>query len=427
MHIKRNLIFSLERRKREGILITENVPIRLRVNFDGDRLDIQTGYRIDLKKWDSDKELVKNGAFNKLGQSSSSINSRLLELKVSIQDLFSEYERLEKFPNKEDIREAVKKIKSKGKSESNPISKNSFEDVFDEFVRQNGRLNNWTNATFTKFSAVKKHLLGFKQNLSFKDLDEEGMSDYIYYLQKDKEMKNSTVKKQLGFLKWFLRWSFEKNFHNNDSFKSFRPKIKDSSKPVIFLTEEEKAKIFNYKIPSTKLYLEKTRDLLKFLCYTGLRYSDAYNLRRSNIKDNHIEIVTVKTSDSLNIELNKHSSAILEKYQDIPFKDDKALPVISNQKLNEYIKELGALAEIDTPVTLTHYSGNKRIDEVIPKHELLSTHVGRRSFICSALSIGIPVQVVMKWTGHSDYKAMKPYIDIADKTKKNAMEKFNLL
>ncbi len=253
------------------------------------------------------------------------------------------------------------------------------------------------------------------------------MTDYIYYLQKDKEMKNSTVKKQLGFLKWFLRWSFEKNYHNNDNFKSFRPKIKDSSKPVIFLTEEEKTKIFNYKIPSSKQYLEKTRDLLKFLCYTGLRYSDAYNLRRSNIKKNHIEIVTVKTSDSLNIELNKHSRAILEKYQDIPFKNDKALPVISNQKLNEYIKELGELAKINTLVTLTHYSGNKRTDEVIPKHELLSTHVGRRSFICSALSIGIPVQVVMKWTGHSDYKAMKPYIDIADKTKKSAMEKFNLL
>ena len=196
-------------------------------------------------------------------------------MKVSVQDLFSEYERLEKFPTKEDIRKAVKVLKSKGKAEINSISEDAFENVFDEFVRQNGRLNNWTTATFTKFSAVKKHLLGFKQNLSFKDLDEEGMSDYIYYLQKDKEMKNSTVKKQLGFLKWFLRWSFEKNYHNNDSFKSFRPKIKDSSKPVIFLTEEEKAEIFNYKIPSSKQYLEKTRDLLKFLCYTGLRYSDA--------------------------------------------------------------------------------------------------------------------------------------------------------
>ena len=65
--------------------------------------------------------------------------------------------------------------------------------------------------------------------------------------------------------------------------------------------------------------------------------------------------------------------------------------------------------------------------EVTPKYALLSTHAGRRTFICNALALGIPAQVVMKWTGHSDYKAMKPYIDIADDIKANAMNKFNQL
>jgi integrase len=196
---------------------------------------------------------------------------------------------------------------------------------------------------------------------------------------------------------------------------------------VIFLTEEEKSKLLKYKISSTKKYLERVRDILFFTCYTGLRYSDVYNLKRSDIKKDHIEVTTVKTSDSLIIELNKHSRSILEKYKDIPYKFDKALPVISNQKMNDYIKELAELAKINSPVRITYYVGNIRKDEAIPKYELLGTHVGRRTFICSALSIGIPVQVVMKWTGHSDYKAMKPYIDVADKTKKNAMEKFNEL
>lgn len=71
--------------------------------------------------------------------------------------------------------------------------------------------------------------------------------------------------------------------------------------------------------------------------------------------------------------------------------------------------------------------GGKRVDEVLPKYALLSSHAGRRTFICNALSLGIPPQVVMKWTGHSDYKVMKPYIDIADETKISAMERFNLL
>ena len=100
---------------------------------------------------------------------------------------------------------------------------------------------------------------------------------------------------------------------------------------------------------------------------------------------------------------------------------------ITNQKMNDYLKELGELAEINEPVRETYYKGNERIDEVTPKYALLSTHAGRRTFICNALALGIPAQVVMKWTGHSDYKAMKPYIDIADDIKANAMNKFNQL
>ena len=106
---------------------------------------------------------------------------------------------------------------------------------------------------------------------------------------------------------------------------------------------------------------------------------------------------------------------------------NKALPVISNQKMNDYLKELAELAEIDEPITQTYYMGKKRIDEVLPKYSLLGTHCGRRTFICNALSLGIPPQVVMKWTGHSDYSAMKPYIDIADEIKATAMEKFDLI
>lgn len=129
----------------------------------------------------------------------------------------------------------------------------------------------------------------------------------------------------------------------------------------------------------------------------------------------------------MRVELNKHSKAILDKYRKIPIENNKALPVISNQKMNEYLKELGEIAEINEPTRETYYIGNERIDDVKPKYEHLSTHVGRRTFICTALSLGIPAQVVMKWTGHSDYKSMKPYIDVADTIKANAMSKFDML
>ena len=72
--------------------------------------------------------------------------------------------------------------------------------------------------------------------------------------------------------------------------------------------------------------------------------------------------------------MNKHSKAILDKYKDVAFEDDKVLPVITNQKMNDYLKELAELAGIDEPVRQTYYRGNERIDEVTPKYALLGTH-----------------------------------------------------
>ena len=207
----------------------------------------------------------------------------------------------------------------------------------------------------------------------------------------------------------------------------FKPKLKSTPKKVIYLTWKELVQLRDYQIPPIKQYLERVRDVFLFLCFTGLRYSDVFNLRRSDVKENHIEITTVKTADSLIIELNNHSRAILDKYKDVAFENYKVLPVITNQKMNDYLKELAEMAGIDEPVRETYYKGNERIDVVSPKYALLGTHAGRRTFICNALSLDISPQVVMKWTGHSDYKAMKPYIDIADKVKANAMDKFNNL
>ena len=233
--------------------------------------------------------------------------------------------------------------------------------------------------------------------------------------------------KNFSFLRWFLRWATKKGFNENKAFELFKPKLRTIQKKIIFLTQPELSQLKNFDIPKEKKYLERVRDVFMFQCFTGLRYSDVENLKRSDIKDNFIEIITVKTSDSLIIELNDHSKAILEKYKDEVYEKSKALPVISNQKMNEYLRELMEMAEIDEPIRETYYKGNEKFDEVSPKYALMSSHAGRRTFICNALALGIPPQVVMKWTGHSDYAAMKPYIDIADQTKINAMAKFNML
>lgn len=432
MNIKRNIIFALESRKKDGEPIVENVPIRMRVNFASQRIEFTTGYRIDVAKWDGDKQRVKNGCTNKLKQSASEINAALLGYYTELQEIFKRFEVAEIMPSPAEVKEAFnnrhghnEKTELVSADTSNVPS--NFYEAFDDFVRVCGRQNDWTHSTFEKFAAVKNHLKNFRSELSFEFFDEKGLTEYVQYLREVREMRNSTIGKQLSFLKWFLRWSFKQGMHSNNAYDTFKPKLKDTQKKIIFLTWEELNKLREFKIPPTKQALERMRDVFLFQCFTGLRYSDVFNLRRSDIKGDHIEVTTVKTSDSLIIELNDHSKAILEKYKNVEFENDKALPVITNQKMNDYLKELAELAEINEPVRQTYYKGNERIDEVTPKYALLGTHAGRRTFICNALALGIPPQVVMKWTGHSDYKAMKPYIDIADDIKANAMSKFNQL
>ena len=430
MNIKRNIIFTLESRKKDGVLITENVPIRMRVNFASKRIEFTTGYRIDATKWDADKQRVKNSCSNKLKQSASEINASLLEYYTEIQSIFKRFEVEDVMPTPEQIKKAFNALhkpvseEPKPKKEALPCD---FFQVFDDFVEDCGRQNNWTDSTFEKFAAVKNHLTNFREGLTFEFFDERGLNDYVGYLRDVKEMRNTTIGKQLSFLKWFLRWAFKKGVHQNNAYDSYKPKLKSTQKKIIFLTWDELNRLREFKIPSNKQALERVRDVFLFQCFTGLRYSDVFNLRRSDIKGDHIEVTTVKTSDSLIIELNNHSKAILDKYKDVAFEDDKVLPVITNQKMNDYLKELAEMAGIDEPVRQTYYKGNERIDDVTPKYALLGTHAGRRTFICNALALGIPPQVVMKWTGHSDYKAMKPYIDIADDIKANAMSKFNQL
>ncbi len=428
MNIKRNVIFQLESRKKAGVPIVENVPIRMRVIFNNRRIEFTTGYRIDASKWDADRQRVKNGCTNKLKQSASQINADLNHFDAVIQNIFKEYELKGKMPTMQQVKEAFNeqvKIKTPVSAEEQISEEVRFWDVYDTFIKETGRLKSWTKASYQKFAAVRKHLLDFDKNVNFSTFDENGLNRYMNYLQTELSMLNSTVDNQIAFVKWFLRWSYEKGYHDNAGYITFRPKLKDTQKKVIFLTDAELDAIKNYAIPPTKQYLERVRDVLIFCCYSGLRHSDVYNLKKSDIKDDHIEVTTVKTADSLIIELNNHSRAIWNKYKDVAFPDNKALPVISNQKMNDYIKELGELAGIDTPVRITQYRGNEREDVVLPKYQLLSTHTGRKTFICKALALGIPVQIVMKWTGHSDYKTMKPYIDVADEIRASAMNKFN--
>ncbi len=172
-------------------------------------------------------------------------------------------------------------------------------------------------------------------------------------------------------------------------------------------------------------YRGNVRDVFCFCCFTSLRFSDAMNLRWSDVGKESLRVTAVKTAEPLEIQLNRWSSELIGRHVDEDNGDDRVFPRIPNQVFNRELHELCRECGIDAPVHRTWYKGSQRIDEVVPKWSLISSHAGRRTFICNALAMGISPTVVMQWTGHSDYDSMKPYIGVSQETKAAAMRLFD--
>lgn len=260
------------------------------------------------------------------------------------------------------------------------------------------------------------------------NLKEADLAGFLEYLRK-KNIRNSTAAKYAGFLREFLRWAAKEGYNPTSFHELWRPKFKGgdgSLREIIYLEWEELMRLYSFEFPEKDApYLGPVRDAFCFCCFTSLRYSDLAKLRRADIVGDHLYVVTQKTADPLRIELNKYSRAILEKYKGIEFPEGRALPVLSNQKMNDHLKEIGRLCGFDSPHHIVFFIGSKRYEENVPKWSVLSTHAARRTFVVNALRLGIPSDVVMSWTGHSNHKAMRPYTKIVDTLKAQEMEKFN--
>lgn len=451
MVIKRQISFKL---RPYGRLKTV-YQIQMHVTYEACRLRFSTGCQIDsLAAWDKENEFVVSGYKGRKGETDVSINNTIRSNRDQMDTVFKYYEVNGIFPTiaqvSEKYAELLKGITPK-KPEPEKKKKEKTSDfwkAFDTFVSECGEKNAWSDATFEKMAALKEDLFSYKKDLKFSDLNESGLTGWVHYLRDEKKLKtprkkkgdrgdydhedvtglkNSTIRKKLDYLAWFLNWATDHGYNTNMSYKTFRPTLKATQKKVIYLSKAELDQVRNLSIPPAYSHLDAVRDVFLFCCFSGLRHSDVYNLRKNDIKGDHIEITTVKTADSISIELNSVTRSILEKYKNFEFAGNKVLPVIQNQPMNRELKELCRLAGINEQVRITTYKGNQRKDEVKEKWELVGTHTGRRTFIVNCLSLGIPPNVVMKWTGHSDYKSMKPYIDIVDSIKASEMTKLDTL
>lgn len=298
-----------------------------------------------------------------------------------------------------------------------------IEKAWHHFIAQEAVRHSWAQGTMEKFNQLHAHLMRWDPCLEFSHLDAVGIIRYVSYLQDDLGLKNSTIQRLLAFLRWFLRWASRNGYPVPADALTPSPKVKILKQKPVFLEWEELMGLFRLEIPPEDSTLRKTRDVFCFCCFTGLRFSDAIGLKRANVGAGEITFTTVKTSRTITVELNRFASAILQRNRKV--KDGFALPQMSKQAFNRNIKKVCLLCGLTREVSQEWYQGTRRKSRQRPLWAIVSSHTGRRTFICNALKLGIPPQVVMQWTGHSSYRSMQPYVGVSDATRREAMRSFD--
>lgn len=301
-------------------------------------------------------------------------------------------------------------------------------ELIDQYIQENQ--NTHTKGGLKIYTCLRNHLQNYhtktKASIRIDKIDYGFMLSFQNFLvgwekvhkttKTVKWLNNITIAKQLSTLKAFLNYARRSGFKVNEGYKDFALKLPKLE--VIALNQPELDSLLHMDLKANKR-LDQVRDVFCFSCVTGFRYSDLVQLDRGHIKAGEIRLTVKKTKEPLIVPLNIFSHAILEKYKEM----ETPLPIISNQKFNNYIKELCDKAGICDPIERIRYRGAEKISNIYPKYKVISAHTGRKTFATLSLEKGIPAETVMKITGHADYKSFQRYVKVTEERKRNEMQK----
>ena len=401
-------------------------PFYFRVSFCGQRVALYPGYGVEsAADWDA-----KNNKVKPTNKNADFLNAQILTDMAALNKLMVTYtiDNERSAPTAPELRTAFLAAIGRPDAVEKAESKRQFLDIYDEFLKENS--NDWAYHTFCGYVSLRKNLSSWKSNADFNDFDEDGLSSLLNYLYS--VLNNNSVIKKVDLLRRFFKWCNKKEYTINKAVLDWRPKVKTlkgDNKEIIYLSFEELMQFLNFDFPADCKNLAACRDVFLFCSFTGLRYSDVKKLKKSDISPDlsFINVVTQKTADVLRIETNKYSRLILSRWSGENLRNDAALPVFTNTVYNKDIKLAAKMAGLNGKQRIVYFKKNKRVEEVFEKWQIITTHAARRSFVVNALRLGIPATVIMKWTGHSNYEAMKPYVKIVDELKAENMAKFDSL
>jgi Phage integrase SAM-like domain/Phage integrase family len=296
-----------------------------------------------------------------------------------------------------------------------------FQSIIDQ-TKNGGRVQSvsgkpYSKATIQVYNNTLNRLKVFqttrKRPIDFDTIDLDFYTDFTEYLSKRLILPNksiglstNTIGKDIKILKVVMNEATERGINTNLQYRSRKFSTTSEQTDSIYLSEKELKEIEELDLSKRK-NLDNVRDLFLIGC-TGLRFSDFSILNPEQLKDGFIEIKEqTKTGQPIVIPIHPTVSKIVEKY-------NGELPKsITNQKTNEYLKEIGKLVKsLEMTTAKTYTKGGVKITKTFQKWELLTTHTARRSFATNEYLAGTPSITIMAITGHRTEKAFLKYIKL---------------
>lgn len=362
-------------------------PLMIRIFLNGEMMNIGTsGIYIDKKLWSNSTSRMKGRSIDALN-----VNAQLDLLSSTLLGIFKKYE--------DDEELSLEKIKSAYLGKNSSLD--TVMDIFDKYLEDLKSLigTSKTQATFNKYAVARKHFSSFlkykygRNDIMPKELTYIVIHDFDVYLKTVLQLKANSATKTLKFFKTVIIFAQKSGKMTHDPFMNFRFQAEKVDRG--FLTDEEIQCMMKktFDIPR----LEQVRDIFIFSCFSGLAYIDMANLTEDNIVvldgKKWIIVNRHKTNVPSNILLLDIPLMIIDKYKG---KDNsgRLLPIISNQKMNAYLKEIADVCGI-----------KKR----------LTCHLARHTFATMTLSKGVPIETVSKMLGHTNIKTTQIYARITNK------------
>lgn len=405
MKAKVNILFHLRKSKATAAGL---VPIYARITVDGQRIVLSTGRSVEFARWSVEAAKMKGNS-----EEACSVNGQLNVLKMKIIDAH-----MDLVYNNLPVTAETLKSKLLGKAEKPRMLIPIFEDHNTKIKELIGI--EYAAGTLERYKTSLKHTIDFLEwkykvsDIDIKEINHAFVTDYEFYLRTVRKCANNTAVKYIKNFSKIIKLCLANDWLDKNPFANYKSKVKEVER--VYLSEDDIQNLMIKDFRNERLSL--VRDIFLFSCFTGLAYIDVKNLTTSHINigidgDKWIFTHRQKTESASKIPILPVTQMIIDKYSNYPqsINSEKLLPILSNQKMNAYLKEIAAVCLIDKELTF---------------------HIARHTFATTVtLTNGVPIESVSKMLGHKNLRTTQHYAKVLDRKVSDDMkilrDKFSIM